>query len=118
MKKLRSNYYFTIINGRGEVIFNSSSGSFIKKINEKKRNRKIRARYKYFDDYIKSFIKKLKKRKIYFIKYFIRKTGLKKRFRYSIPYTLSNNRITLGYIKNLAVRRHSKRKKSAKKKRM
>lgn len=118
MKKKRSNYYLTLTNGFGMVRLNLSSGAFVKGINDKKRNRKIRARYIYYNEYQAEFIRKLRRKKIKYIKYFLQRAGLRKRFRYNIIYGLSSSRIMLGYIKNLPVRGHSLKKKSRKKRRL
>lgn len=118
MKKKRSNYYLTLINGYGMVVFYLSSGAFLKKVHERKRNRKLRSKYIYYDEFQELFIKKLRRRKIKYIKYFLQNRGLRKRFRYNIVYGLKKNRIQLGYIKNLAIGPHSLKKKSKKKRRL
>lgn len=99
-KKKRSNFYFTIFNNRGEVIYYLSSGRF-SKLNFQKRNRKMRNSLFSLGLIIKTICKVLKKKKIYKIHVFLKPSALKFYIIRRIFFNFYYSGVKLLSIKNL-----------------
>ena len=99
-KKKRSNFYFTVFNNSGEVIYYLSSGRF-SKLNFQKRNRKMRNSLFSLGLIIKIICKVLKKKKIFKINVFLKPSFLKLYIIRRIFFSFFYNGIKLLSIKNL-----------------
>lgn len=117
-KRVRNNFHVTVTNNCGGVLLHFSSGAYLINSIEKKRNKKLRASYRHFENFLKFIVICLKRRKIRRIKYFIRPYGLKKKYIYSFIFTLIDRNITVEKIKNLSNFRHSLKEKKKKKRRL
>lgn len=106
-KKKRSNFYFTIFNNHGEVIYYLSSGKFLK-LNFSKRNRKMRNSFFSIALMIKNICKVLKKKKIFRINVFIKPSFLKLYIIRRIFYSFFYNGVKLMSIKNFINLPHNK----------
>lgn len=64
LRRKRSNFYFTVINHLGRVIYSISVGRFVKK-NLRRRNRKLRVGYTHYAPIIRLICSALRKKKIF-----------------------------------------------------
>lgn len=108
----------TLVNGFGEVVLSLSSGAYLLKTDEKKRNKKMRASFKHFVDFLKFFTNKLKRKKVFVIKYFFRPLGMRRKFTNLLVYTFLNRSITVENILNVASRKHGLKEKNKKVRRL
>lgn len=99
-KKKRSNFYFTVFNNSGEVIYYLSSGRF-SKLNFQKRNRKMRNSLFSLGLMIKVICRFLKKKKIFNIHVFLKPSALRIYIIRRIFFSFFYNGIKLLSIKNL-----------------
>lgn len=118
VKKKKNNFYLTVTNGLGEVKLFFSSGSYLIRSNEGRRNKKLRASFRHFVEVLKIFANKLKRKKIFFIRHFMRPNFMRKKHVSSLVYTLTGRSITIGKIINLPNKRHSYAKKTKKARRL
>lgn len=108
LRRKKNNFYMTLTTGSGAVVFSLSSGSYLLKINEGKRNKKLRASFRHFQEFLKKFINKLKGFGIQNIKYFLRIGGFRRRISYQIIYTFLARGITIENVLNVHLASHSK----------
>lgn len=120
VKKKKNNFYLTVTNGLGEVKLFFSSGSYLIRSNQhqRRRNKKLRASFRHFNDVLKIFANKLKKKKIFFIRHFMRPNFMRSKHVSSLVYTLTGRSITIGKIINLPNKRHCYAKKTKKARRL
>lgn len=114
MRKKQNNYYLTVTDGLGQTKFFISSGSYLLKINEKKRNKKLRRSFRYFVEVLKHFVQKLKKNRVSKIKYFFRPLGLRRKFMYLVLNTFQEQSITIERILKGVTLKHRLKKKKKK----
>lgn len=113
-KKKKNNFYFTVINQSGEVIYNISSGRFAKNNYNKKRNKKLRSSFFSFSSIIKFICLNLKKKKIRKIRFFIRSRILRKYMVAKIRYRFLVNGVKIMNSKSTLHVSHGLHKKNKK----
>lgn len=118
VKRKKNNFYLTVTNGLGEVKLFFSSGSYLIRLNDGRRNKKLRASFRHFVEVLKVFANKLKRKKIFSIKYFMRPLFMRKKHVASLVYTLTGRSIAIRNIINMPKRRHSYAKKTKKARRL
>lgn len=118
MRKKKNNYYLTVINGVGHTKLFISSGSFLLRFGDKKRNKKLRSSFRYFIEVLKYFANKLKQKRIFKIKYLFKPKGLRRKLLQLVINTLSEKRITVINVLKTRMPRHRIKKKLKKVRRL
>lgn len=114
LRKKQNNYYLTATNGLGEQKISLSCGAYLLTVGENKRNKKLRRSFKYFEEFLKTFVDTLRQHRIIQIKYFFRPLGLRRKFVLMILNTLAERRITVEKILKGKVLRHRLKKRTKK----
>lgn len=112
-KKKRSNYYFTVSNHLGEVIYNISSGRFLKQTQDK-RNRKARNSFFSLNSIINNICFNLKKKRIFKINVFLKPKNFKSHLIQKIIFGFLRGGVKIKKIKNLISHSHGLPKKNKK----
>jgi len=95
-----------------------SSGAFLLKGKEGKRNKKTRAALKHFVEFLRKFASMLRKKRVTRIKYFIRPKTLKQKFINLLVYIFSQTNVVFEQVLASEMLRHSSKKKKHKVRRL
>jgi hypothetical protein len=117
LKKKLNNYHLTVVDRLGHTQITYSAGRFLKKFSTK-RNKKIRGSYYTLPQVIAQMCIMLKKKKIFFIEYFLKPSYLKPRFVNNIIYGFSFNGVPIKNLKITTACTHGEEKKNKKVRRL
>lgn len=78
MRRKKNNFYLTVTNGLGEVKFFLSSGAYLRRSRERRRNKKARASFRHLNEFLRIVANRLKRKKIFSIRYFMRPSFFRK----------------------------------------